>query len=152
MRKVWSQLKSQLNLEPWDWEMNLLHDQGMDPYKAECLVITKWMKAGNFKPMLASIRENKVLRGPALGLLVKMIESGQLTFKKGRGRPPDPEAAVRNLLSADTYEDFLKEEQDFLRDHRVNSEGLFRAIGSLGGRSEESIRQAVTAKRKAKTK
>src|SRR6516225_229914 len=137
MRKVWSQLKSQLNLEPWDWEINLLHEQGMSEHEAKCYVIMKWMKAGNFKPMLASIKENKVLRAPVLSLLAQMIETGQLTFKKGRGRPSDPEAAVRDLFAADAYEDFLKH-------HQVKSDVVFRALGRVAGVSEESVRQAVT--------
>jgi hypothetical protein len=139
MKKVWNQLGA----GPWDYEIDALRvEQRMDLYKAKCLVIMKWMQAGDLRPMLAAIKKDGVLRGPVLGLLVQMIESGQLAFKKGgRGRRPDPEAAVRDHLAADIYEDFLK-------DHQVSSDDLFRAIGSVAGVSVESVRQAVTTKRR----
>jgi hypothetical protein len=142
MRKIWNQL----GLTPWDYEINLLADQeGMDLHKAKSLVIMKWMKAGDARPLLAQIKKEGVLRGPALGLLVQMIESGQLTFKKGRGHPQDPEASARDKFAADTYEEFLKDDQV-----KVGSDDLFRAIGSVTGTGEESVRQAVTNKRKPK--
>jgi hypothetical protein len=142
MRKIWNQL----GLKPWDYEINLMAEQeGMNVHKAKSLVIMKWMKAGDLRPLLAAIKKEGVLRGPALELLVQMIQSGQLAFKKDRGHPPDPEAAVRDQFAADTYEDFPK-------DHQVGSDDLFRAIGSVAGVSGESVRQAVTNKRRRKPK
>jgi hypothetical protein len=138
MRKPWNEL----GLTPWDYQINLLADQGTDLWKAKSLVIMKWMRAGDFKPMVAQIRKEGVLRGPALGLLVRMIESGELVFKKGRGHPQDPEAAARNEFAADTYEEFLKDDEV-----KVSSEDLFRTIGTVTGSSVESVRQAVTNKR-----
>jgi hypothetical protein len=142
MRKPWNEL----GLTPWDYEINLLADQkGMNPWVAKSHVIMRWMQAGDFRPLLAQIKKEGVLRGPALGLLVRMIESGELTFRKGRGRPNDPEASVRDQFAADTYEEFLK-------DHQVSSDDLFRVIGKVTAASVESVRQAVTTKRKAKGK
>jgi hypothetical protein len=146
MRKIWSQI----GLDPWDWQINLLVEGGMDRHKAKSIVVMNWMKAGDPGPLLALIREEKMLRGPALWLLVQMLQSGQLVFKKGRGRRPDPEAAARDQFAADTYEEMLKEEQEFLKDYEVNSDRLFRAIGAATGVSEESVRQAVTTSRKPK--
>ena len=146
MRKIWGQI----GVEPWDWEINLMVEEGMDHHKAKSIVVMEWMKAGNPKPLLALIREEKMLRGPALWLLVQMIETGQLVFKKGRGRRPDPEAAARRLFEADTYEEMLKE-KEFLKDYEVNSDVLFRAIAAVTGVSEESVRQALTASRKPKS-
>jgi hypothetical protein len=144
MRKIWNDL----GLTPWDYEINLLAEQeGMNPWVAKSHVIMKWMKAGDFRPLLAQIKKEGVLRGPALGLLVKMIESGELEFKKGRGHPNDPEAAARDEFAADTYEEFLKDPEV-----KVASDDLFRAIGSVTGSSVESVRQAVTNKRKSKGK
>jgi hypothetical protein len=137
MRKIWNQL----GLDPWDYEINLLADKGMNAWKAKSFVIMKWMQAGDLRPLSAAIKKDGVLRGPVLGLLAQMIESGQLTFRKGRGRPDDPEAAARDQFAADIYEDFLRENQ-------VSSDDLFRAIGSVSGASEESVRQAVTNKRR----
>jgi hypothetical protein len=79
-----------------------------------------------------------------------MIETGQLAFKQeGGGRPLDPEADVRNLFAADTYEDFLKN-VDKANSDKLTSDDLFGAVGSAFGSSPENVRQAVTAKRKAK--
>jgi hypothetical protein len=89
------------------------------------------------------LKKERLLRGPVLGLLREMIDTGQLTVKTGRGRRPDPEAAIRDEFAADTYEDFLK-------DHQVSSDDLFRVIGSVTGVGDDSVRQAVTAKRKPK--
>jgi hypothetical protein len=142
MREIWNQL----GLTPWDYEINLMADQGMNLHKAKSHVIMKWMKAGDFRPLLAAIKKEGVLRGPVLGLLVQMIESGQLTFKMGRGHPQDPEAAARDEFAADTYEEFLKDPA------KVGSDDLFRVIGSVAGVSEQSVRQAVTDKRRRKPK
>jgi hypothetical protein len=143
MRKPWNQL----GLTPWDYEINLIAEkEGMDAWKAKSHVIMKWMKAGDFRPLLAQIRKEGVLRGPALGLLVQMIESGELMFRKGRGHPNDPEAGARDEFAADTYEEFLKDYEV-----KVSSDDLFRTIGSVVGTGEESVRQAVkTRRRKAK--
>jgi hypothetical protein len=140
MKKVWNQLGA----GPWDYEIDALRvEQAMDLYKAKCLVVMKWMVAGDFRPLLASIKKEGVLRGPALGLLVRMLETGELTFReKGRGRRPDPEAAVRNRLVADVYEDFPE----------VGSGDRFKAIGSVAAVSEKTVRQAVTSRRKSKTR
>jgi hypothetical protein len=144
MRKVWTDL----DLTPWDYEINLLAEQeGMNPWVAKSHVIMKWMKAGDFRPLLAQVRKEGVLRGPALGLLVQMIERGELRFKKGRGHPQDPEAAARDAFAADTYEDFQNNELE-----KPSSGDLFRTIGTVTGSSEESVRQAVTTKRKSKPK
>ena len=71
-----------------------------------------------------------------------MLETGELTFKeKGRGRRPDPEAAVRNRLIADVYEDLRKE--------GFSHDDLSGAIGRVAGYSEETAKRAVTTKRKA---
>jgi hypothetical protein len=138
MRKIWTDL----DLTPWDYEINLLAEQeGMNPWVAKSHVIMKWMKAGDFRPLLAQIKKEGVLRGPALGLLVQMIERGELAFKKGRGHPNDPEASARDQFAADTYEEFLK-------DAEVASDDLFRTIGKVTGSSVESVRQAVTTKRR----
>ena len=139
MRKIWTQL----GLEPWEYETAYRAEQGMPEHEAKSFVIMRWMKAGDFRPLLAAIKKNGLLREPVLGLLVQMLESGELTFKQGPGRPLDPEAAVRNMFAADTYEDFL-------RHYQVSSEGLFEVVGSVSGVGHESVRQAVKAKRKSK--
>jgi hypothetical protein len=141
MRKVWSQL----GLTPWDYEIAFRAERGMPEHEAKSLVIMRWLKAGDHRPLLAAIKEEKILRGPVLRLLAQMLESGELAFKKkGRGRPLDPEADARNLFTADTYEDFLKH-------YKVGSDDLLDTIGKVSGVSEESARRALTNRRKSKS-
>jgi hypothetical protein len=137
MRKIWNQL----GLEPWDYEINLRIDQGMDQQKAKELVIQRWMQAGDLRPLSAAIKKDGLLRGSVLSLLVQMIDTGQLMVPAKQGRPQDPEAAARDEFAADTYEDFLK-------DHVVGSDHLFRAVAEVCGVSEQSVRQAVTDRRR----
>jgi hypothetical protein len=142
MKKVLTQLA----LKPWDYEIALRVDQGMETWKAKELVIRRWMQAGDLGPLSATIKKDGVLRGPILSLLVKMIDSGQLGFiRKGGGRPKDPEAGVRDEFAADTYEEFLK-------DAVVGSDDLFRAVARVCGISVDSVRQAVTERRGNKKK
>jgi hypothetical protein len=146
MRKVWDQLK----LKPWDYQIARLGEaQGLSWDAAREAVVMEWMRAGNFDPLLAMIKESRigVRHGPVLNLLVKMIESGQLTLQRGNGRPLDPEAAARDKFVADTYEDCRTDPE--LKE--VRSEDLFRSVGSISGVGEDSVRQAVTDKRKRKS-
>ena len=72
MKKVWDKL----GLKPWDWEIELRIEQGMDKYKAREHVIQRWMQAGELRPLSAAIKKDGhlVLRGSILSLLVKMID------------------------------------------------------------------------------
>ena len=136
-RKIWTQL----GLEPWEYELNSIAvDTGMTAHEAKNKVVMEWMRAGDFRPLLWMIRKEGMLRAPVVGLLARMIATGQLRVKKGRGRRPDPEAAARDQFAADTYEDFLKH-------YEVGSDELFEILGSVTGKGEGSVRQAVTAKR-----
>jgi hypothetical protein len=135
MKKIWDQLG-----DPWDWEIALRVDQGMDEWKARDHVISRWMKAGDLRPLAASARKRGWLRGPILDLLIQMIGDGQLVVNKGRGRPADPAADARDEFAADTYEDFLKH-------YQVGSDDLFRSVAAVCGVSEQVVRQAVTARR-----
>jgi hypothetical protein len=148
MRKIWSELKNQLGLEPWDYEIALRTERGMPEHEAKHLVIMRWMKAGDFRPMLAAIKKDGMLRGPALGLLAQMLKTGELAFKKkGRGRRFDPEADIRNEYAADAYEDLRKDPEV----SQVRSDDLLDATGKAFGVSEESARRALTNRRKSKS-
>lgn len=140
MTKVWDKLK----LDPWDYEIELRVEQGMDRHKAEEHVICRWMLAGNLKPLSATIRKHGLLAGPILTLLMQMIENGWLVVNRGRGRPTEPEAATRDEFAADTYEDFQ-------RYYKVGSDDLFRAVAAVCGVSEQTVRQAVSARRSRST-
>src|SRR5262245_24061386 len=142
MRKIWTQL----GLTPWEYEIASLAEVSGNEHEAKNKVVTEWMRAGDFKPLLWMIKKEGVLRGPVLGLLAHMIATGQLTLQRGRGRQPDPEAAARDQFAADTYEDCRTDPEL----EKVRSDDLFRSVGSISGVGEDSVRQAVTTKRKPK--
>jgi hypothetical protein len=145
MRKVWDQLK----LKPWDYEIASLAEVSGNEHEAKNKVVMKWMQAGDFRPLRWMIKKEGVLRGPVLHLLARMLATDQLTLKGGRGRPQDLEAAARDEFAADTYEDSRTHLR--LEDGKeVGSDDLFRAVGSVVGTGQESVRQAVTARRKRK--
>ena len=52
MKKVWNQL----GLDPWDFEIVLRVDQGMDEQKAKEHVIQRWMEAGDLRPLSARLK------------------------------------------------------------------------------------------------
>jgi len=142
MRKIWTQL----GLTPWEYEIASLAEVSGNEHEAKNKVVMKWMRAGDFNPLLWMIEKEGILRGPALGLLVQMIATDQLVVKKGPGRPQDPEAAAKDQFAAATYEDCRNDPE--LKD--VRSDDLFRSVGSISSVGEESARQAVTTKRKRK--
>ena len=139
MRKIWTQL----GLTPWEYEIARLAEATGNEHEAKNKVVMKWMRAGDFNPLLWMIKKEGILRGPALGLLVQMIATGQLVVKKGPGRPQDPEAAAKDQFAADTYEDCRNDPE--LKE--VRSDDLFRAVGSISSVGDDSVRQALTAKR-----
>src|SRR5262249_51155789 len=128
MTKVWDKL----GLEPWDYEIAFRSDQGMDQHKAEELVIRRWMRAGDLRPLSSMIRKHGLLAGPILATLLKMIDKGQLVVNRSKGRPQDPEADARDEFAADTYEDF----QQY---YKVGSDDLFRAVAAVCGVSEQVV-------------
>src|SRR5262249_13144667 len=145
MTKIWDQM----GLTPWGYEIaGLQGEAGMNEWEAKNKVVMKWMQAGDFRPLLAMIKESGVLRGPALGLLARMLASGQLVLRSGPGRPPDPEAAVRGQFAADTYEDCRECFRVDDTGEPIPSDVLFDVLGSITGVGEDSVRQAVKAKRK----
>jgi hypothetical protein len=150
-RRIWDQL-GQLGVTPWDYKIASLRKAGMSEDEAKNKVVMEWMQAGNFRPLLARIKENGILRGPVLGLLAQMLASGQLTLKAGPGRPPDPEAAVRDQFAADIYEDCR---ECFVVDDTgrpIPSDALFEIVGSMMDVGDESVKKALKAKRKSNRK
>jgi|SRR5262249_38526735 len=142
MRKIWTQL----GLTPWEYEIARLAEVSGNEHEAKNKVVMEWMRAGDFNPLLWMVKKERILREPVLTLLVEMITTGQLTVKKGRGRPQDPETAAKDQFAADTYEDCRNDPE--LKE--VRSDDLFRSVGSISSVGEESARQAVTTKRKRK--
>ena len=144
MRKIWTQL----GLTPWEYEIARLAEISGNEHEAKNKVVMEWMRAGDFKPLLWMIKKEGILRGPVLSLLAEMLATGQLTIQKSKGRPQDPEAAARDQFVAATYEDCRTDPE--LKE--VRSEDLFRSVGSISGVGEDSVRQAVSEKRKRKSR
>ena len=142
MRKIWTQL----GLKPWEYEIARLAEINGNEHEAKNKVVMDWMRAGDFDPLLWMIKKEGILRGPALGLLAQMLATGRLRVKKGRGRPQDPETAAKDQFAAATYEDCRNDPE--LKD--VRSDDLFRSVGSISSVGEESVRHALTTKRKGK--
>jgi|AmaraimetFIIA100_FD_contig_111_136268_length_820_multi_2_in_0_out_0_1 hypothetical protein len=63
MKKVWDKLKLQLGLDPWDWEIELRVEQGMERWEATNHVVSRWMRSGNLRPLAAIAKKHGVLRG-----------------------------------------------------------------------------------------
>ena len=71
MTKPWSQL----GREPWVYEWAfMVNQEGMSEHEAKSYVITRWMKAGDFRPLLAAIKNDGLLRGKELRLLAQMLK------------------------------------------------------------------------------
>jgi len=140
----------QAGLTLWDYKIDSLRVAGMSEDDARNAVVMEWMRAGDFRPLLAMIKNSRIgLRGPVLGLLAQMLASGQLVLRAaGPGRPPDPEAAVRSEFVADVYDDCRKSLRDDDAGGPVRSEVLFEAVGKMAGVGDESVKKAVKAKRK----
>lgn len=132
--------------------MNLWEDEtafyitqlGTDPEKARIMTILRWMWHGDFRPLAAAIDKDQFLDPAIINLLSRMIHEGRLQLRHRKGRPKKPEAGARQIAGAVKYEN--------LRLSGRASDEAFREIARAFGTSEQSIRQAVTAWRKAERK
>jgi len=150
LTEVWDKL----GVTAWQFKIVSLRERGMPEWDAWNAVVMEWMQAGNFEPLLEMIKDNPIggLRGPVLDLLAQMLKDGRLVVPPGNGRPVDLEAAVRNEFAADIYEDNRERWRDDDTGKPLASEVLFEAVGSLAGKSPDTVRQAVKARRKANPK
>jgi hypothetical protein len=128
----------------WDVEIEFyIKERGVDPDKARMAVILRWMMHGNFKPLIAAIDRGHNIDKPVLTVLAIMLEGDkrfpvrlQLVSRR-RGRAVCPENWIRNLTAARAYE---------AADGK--SDDVFADIAKTFGKSDRTIRQAVTALRK----
>jgi hypothetical protein len=123
-------------MEPWEIEAAFyINHRGFDPDKARTLVVYRWMWHGDFRPLAAAIWASEVLDQAVFDLLAQLIDEGRLKLTpKRKGRPKNPEAQVRNILAALSYE---------------ADKGTFAEIAKALGTSEQTVRQAVTAWRRS---
>jgi hypothetical protein len=127
-----------------EWEIEIAfyaNKRGIDPEKARILTILRWMYHGDFRPLAAAIWEGHVLDEAVLNSLAQMIDEDRLKLApKGRGRPKAPAASVRTIVAALAYD----------VSDRPTSDEKFANIAKRLGMSEQSVRHAVTAFRRAK--
>jgi hypothetical protein len=150
LTKIWDKL----GVTPWEFKIASLRERGMPEHDAWNAVVMEWMQAGNFRPLLAMIKDNPIVGlrgGPVLNLLAQMLASGRLVVPRGNGHPVDLEAGVRDQFAADIYEDGRESFRVDDTGEPIPSEALFEIVGSMAGKSPDSVRKAVKAKRKAKS-
>src|SRR5580704_10042046 len=125
----------------WDIEEAFyINKRGIDPEKAHLFVILRWMTHGDFRPLAAAIREGGAIDDAMLGALARFIDEDRLKLaRKGRGRRKDPATAARRVVAALSYE----------VSNRPTSDEKFADIAERLGMTEESVRAAYTAYRKA---
>jgi hypothetical protein len=130
----------------WDVETEFyINERGEDPDTARTVVILRWMWHGNFKPLIAAIDAGHNLDKAVLNALALMLEGDEkfpvrlqpVSGRRGRGRAQRPENMIRNLIAARAYE---------AEDGK--SDEVFAYIAKAIGKSDRTVRQAVTAFRK----
>src|SRR5262245_24597965 len=135
MNKLWDKV----GLAPWDIEIDRAVKRGIDERKARTFTIYRWMWHGDFRPLITGIRDNEDIDHHLLNeFIAYMALEGRLTVTRKRGRPRNPEAAVRNIVAGIAYE----------QTEGSSSDERFDRIAGIVGTSHQRVRQAVTAHRK----
>lgn len=116
---------------------------GIDPEEARIATTLRWMYHNDFRPLAAIINAGQIPDKAVLNLLAELIDKGrlQLVQRKRRGRPKSPEAGARRIVVGRAYEEAQKE--------GFESKEVFEKIAEALNMSEPSVRQMVTAWRKA---
>jgi hypothetical protein len=132
----------------WDVEIARYVDGGIDPKRARTATILQWMLQGDLMPLAHAIVAGHEIPGGVLYLLADMILGDcypkpppyQIkVVSHRRGRPRNPGNPTRDLWAALAYE---KE--------GGKSDEAFDRVGKAIGTSPRTVRQAVTARRKAR--
>ena len=140
-----------LELEhPWEIEVAFYtNERDIDPDQARIFMMLRWLYTGDLRPLEAAIIEGREIDRAVLNLLADMISGDasrlgkpppyRLTaVKLRRGRPKKPGLFARGIIAAREYER-----------HAGNSDEAFERIAKEIGKSPRTVRQAVTAFRKA---
>ena len=143
--------------QPWEIEVAFYtNERGVDPDKARIFTMLRWLYYGDLRPLEAAIDEGREIDRAVLNFLADMISSDPSRLgepppyrleavKLSRGRPIKPELFVRGHIAAREYE----------HSRALQAEGSdegFERIGKKYGISPQTVRQAVTAARKAQNK
>ncbi len=134
--------------EPWEVDIAVLINRGIDPEKARTVTILRWMWNGNLDPLAAAILQGHVISEDVLGTFALMIlDSKAYPYRieakrvDGRGRKGPPrkmEKFARDYIASLMYEKTTTPKK---------SDQTFKDIadGLIGGsRSDRTVRQAYT--------
>jgi hypothetical protein len=122
--------------ELWDIEIAFYTDEhGMSALDARTFTICRWMWLGDLRPLADVIEKGGPLDPPLINMLVEFIHEDRLRVaKRGRGRPKKPDRFARNLVVARAYEAA-----------GGKSDKVFDYLAKAIGKSDRTVRQAVTA-------
>src|SRR5882672_11988645 len=124
--------------EPWEVDIAVHTQKGIDPNKALTVTILRWMWLGDFRPLVWAIRKGYVIDEAVLNLLANMIEDRRIEIKRKKGgRPREVDKFARDYIAALMYEKTTAPRK---------SERTFKDIadGLIGGpRGDGTARQAV---------
>jgi hypothetical protein len=140
--------------QPWEIEVAFYtNERGFDPDEARIFMMLRLLYNGNLQPLEAAIVEGREIDRAVLNLLADMISSDASRYGKPppyrleaaklrRGRPKKPELFARKVIAARKYE------RSRALQAESSDEGFERIANELGI-SPRTVRQAVTAFRKA---
>ena len=85
--------------DPWEIEVaHWVENFKLEPIDARALTVIRWMLNGDLRPLAAEIkRKGTAIDGAILAHLERMIDQGQLTVKRRRGAPTQPELFARDI-------------------------------------------------------
>jgi len=139
-----------MKLEEPAWEIEIayyIEKKGADPEIARAFTVLRWMALGDLRPLAHEIDAGRTLDQAVLNILATMIlddkDLGQcfriVTQARKPGRPKDPSKFARDYISTLGYAGL-----------DGTSEEKFEHLADVIGRSQKSVRAAVTRWRKAK--
>jgi hypothetical protein len=122
-------------VKPWDVETWFYENRrGVDPDYTSAITQIRWMRNGDYRPLAAAIRADKVDKA-VLHTLAEQIEAGRLKLLRRKGeKRRNPEVGARNIYAALIYEN-------------APGNAAIAKIADAFGISEQSVRQAVTGMR-----
>jgi hypothetical protein len=125
-------------IDPWEIEISDAIEHGAKPDVARAFTVIRWAYHGDLRPLSAALKSDPV-DDAVLAFLGDMIDKGRLQMKPRSGHPVNPEVVARDILVATAYE---------AKDEDEKSGDAIKRLADAMAMSTQSVRQAITAKRK----